>query len=616
MRVGNSWSRDVAVVMVAAAVAELEVWLSSGPRSALAVLVALASLPLLVRRRFPFAAPMLGAAVVAASPLFVRQTLFDGGAAIPVILVAGWSLGRWNDHPRAWAGLGILYVGFLAVILPAAKTGLGDVVYGSMELVAPWFAGRAMRAREAQLETLELRAVQLEGEREQRRRAALAEERLRLARELHDVTAHSISVMTVQAGGARLLLRQDPARAEEALRRVEETGRRTLAEIRRLPDLVGGTANGSSSSLAAVSSLVNEMRDAGLRVELGVEGAVRPLPAGLDLAAFRVVGGADEHVEARSIGFGIGARALRRRRAPARDRRRWDPHGRDRRRRTRSRRNARARRDLRRRVRGRSAAGWWLSRARATASRTGGRLMRARTGDWLIVVLFVVAVAEICLRVPFWGAAALLPFAPFWTLPLLGRRVHPLPSALAVLASAAISSQVSGGTVSAAMWVGMLASFAVIGLYETDSRRAWLGASVGVALLGVVAVTDQGLSLGLIVGVLLFGGLPVLAGVALRVRASREAELRELTRRLERLQEEEARIAIAEERARIAVELNEVIARAVTGMTVQAGAARLHVQCDPQRAAAAIADAEELGREALAETRRLLGVLRGAEANA
>lgn len=289
MRVGNSWSRDVAVVMVAAAVAELEVWLSSGPRSALAVLVALASLPLLVRRRFPFAAPMLGAAVVAASPLFVRQTLFDGGAAIPVILVAGWSLGRWNDHPRAWAGLGILYVGFLAVILPAAKTGLGDVVYGSMELVAPWFAGRAMRAREAQLETLELRAVQLEGEREQRRRAALAEERLRLARELHDVTAHSISVMTVQAGGARLLLRQDPARAEEALRRVEETGRRTLAEIRRLPDLVGGTANGSSSSLAAVSSLVNEMRDAGLRVELGVEGAVRPLPAGLDLAAFRVV---------------------------------------------------------------------------------------------------------------------------------------------------------------------------------------------------------------------------------------------------------------------------------------------------------------------------------------
>jgi signal transduction histidine kinase len=284
-----------AVVIASLAAGELEAWLPSGVGSkpVFSVLLAAAALPLLWRRRFPLAAPLVALAVLAGSPLLVGQALLDSGAAIPVALVAGWVLGRGNERPRALVGLAAVYVLFLVAVAGANRVGLGDAVYGSLQLVAPWLAGQAVRGREAQLRELGERATRLEREREQRRRAAAADERLRIARELHDVVAHSISVMTVQAGGARLLVESEPVRAEEALLQVEETGRLALAEMRRLPGVLGrdgrDDGGGPRAGLTSLAWLLEQVRCAGLPVELIVSGSERPLPAGLDLAAYRVV---------------------------------------------------------------------------------------------------------------------------------------------------------------------------------------------------------------------------------------------------------------------------------------------------------------------------------------
>lgn len=298
MRVGSRarrWAGDL-VVVVALAAGELEVWLSggSGSRLALSVLVVAGTLPLLLRRSFALAAPLASLAVFVGSSLFVGRALAgELGAAVPAALVAGWALGRGNERRSALLGFAGAYICFLVVILEAGRVGLGDVVYGSLQLVTPWLAGQAVRGREAQLAQLGEQTARLEREREQRARAAVANERLLIARELHDIVAHSVSLMTVQAGGARLLLENDRPRAEEALLRVEETGRRTLSEMRRLPGVLGlgagGEDRGRRASLANLSALVDEVRAAGLPVDIVVSGVTRPLPAGLDLAAYRVV---------------------------------------------------------------------------------------------------------------------------------------------------------------------------------------------------------------------------------------------------------------------------------------------------------------------------------------
>jgi len=128
---------------------------------------------------------------------------------------------------------------------------------------------------------------------EERERAAVAEERRRIARDLHDVVAHSVSVMTVQAGAARLLLDEEPKRAREPLLAVEETGRQALGEMRRLLGILrraeGKAALAPQPGLARLDDLVAQARAGGLPVELTVEGERAALPPGVDLAAYRIV---------------------------------------------------------------------------------------------------------------------------------------------------------------------------------------------------------------------------------------------------------------------------------------------------------------------------------------
>src|SRR5690606_6491429 len=134
---------------------------------------------------------------------------------------------------------------------------------------------------------------QLERERENRARIAVAEERARIARELHDVVAHSVSVMVVQASAAQRALRRDPDRSEEALEQVAATGRQSLVELRRLLGLLRGGSDDTTFApqprFAEVDALVEQFRDAGLEVTLEVEGTPRPLSSGVDLSAYRIV---------------------------------------------------------------------------------------------------------------------------------------------------------------------------------------------------------------------------------------------------------------------------------------------------------------------------------------
>jgi signal transduction histidine kinase len=160
---------------------------------------------------------------------------------------------------------------------------------------AAFFLGDLQKRRLAYMAKLEALNAQLATEQELRSRWAVAEERGRIARELHDVVAHSVSVMVVQAGAARRTLAASPDMAAAALGQIESTGRQALVEMRRLLGLLRAGERTDAAALAPqpglehLESLAAAAREAGLPVEVRVEGEPRPLPAGVDLSAYRIV---------------------------------------------------------------------------------------------------------------------------------------------------------------------------------------------------------------------------------------------------------------------------------------------------------------------------------------
>jgi signal transduction histidine kinase len=290
---------DVLIVL-AALEAALEVAFrrdsSDGPHTTLWFVVpasAVIILPLLWRRRFPFAAPasvwVLGAAC----------SFVDGRLVVfaTTVSAAGWAasflLGNLSDARQARLGLLVVLGGAGIVIYNNPKHAAGELVFVPLLFALGWLAGFALRERAQQAEAAEVRATQAEREREVAARIAVAEERARIARELHDIVAHAVSVMVLQVGAVRHKLPETLADDAEALQGVEKAGRTALTDMRRL--LAAMRREGDQAELAPqpglgrLDSLLEEVRRAGLSVELHVDGEPFPLPQAIDLSAYRIV---------------------------------------------------------------------------------------------------------------------------------------------------------------------------------------------------------------------------------------------------------------------------------------------------------------------------------------
>jgi signal transduction histidine kinase len=258
---------------------------SDSPSLWAVALTLLATLPIALRRRFPLL--VFAATLAAALVMDVRYNSFQFAGALVALYTVAAYLGRPGS-----IGVGV----GTALALPVTQfdddpTGLPEIISIYVIFAVAWILGDRIGARRGYLRELEQRAVSHEREREEHARRAAAEEQARIARELHDIITHNVSVMTVQAAAARDVFDTQPARAREALGSIESTGRGALTELRRL---LGGVRGGDGSlaplpGLARLDDLVAQVRSAGLTVELAVEGEPREVPAGVDLSAYRIV---------------------------------------------------------------------------------------------------------------------------------------------------------------------------------------------------------------------------------------------------------------------------------------------------------------------------------------
>jgi signal transduction histidine kinase len=264
---------------------EVQVFLSSHTEGApVAVIGALGlTIPIAWRRSAPLAAVSVFAASSALQAA-LGGGVYEHAPPLHLALLAGivvfYSLGAHAADRDARVGLAIGMAGYALTIVAAGHLAVDSFLWAcGLIALTPWLAGRAVRSRT-------LRAAALE-------QAAAAEERQRIAREVHDVVAHGVVLMVMQAQGARRILDQDPERAREALEAIEKTGQTALADIRRSLGILredGEPAERAPQpTLADLDELVAEMRQAGLQVELEVRGDARAVADGIDRSAYRIV---------------------------------------------------------------------------------------------------------------------------------------------------------------------------------------------------------------------------------------------------------------------------------------------------------------------------------------
>ncbi len=294
----TAWLRDhpfAGDAVLAGAAALLLVLLPAGPDDSADVVVGLAlTLPLAWRRR----APLPAAAVVIAAgllELILAPTFLAANVAAPMMVYA------LAAYAPRWAGRAGLAVGLLGAVLASVRyyglAGGGETLVLSagaiaVTVVAAWALGRLRRARLNELGALQERARLLDVERTQELRLAASTERSRIAREMHDVVAHSLSVVIAQADGGRYAGRNDPAAATGALEAISVTGRQALSDMRSLLGVLregGGSDYAPQPDVAAIGALVDDVRASGRDIDLIVEGAPRPIAAGSELAAYRIV---------------------------------------------------------------------------------------------------------------------------------------------------------------------------------------------------------------------------------------------------------------------------------------------------------------------------------------
>ncbi len=221
-----------------------------------------------------------------------------------IYLLAHYSLGRWTVGREAWAGAVLILGSMVAFAVgdasendkTLAEISLGGIAFTIGFVGGPWAAGLAIRLRRAREAALDLENHRLRTEQEQSARRAVAEERARIARELHDVVSHAISVTVLQARGARATLGRDEDAVRRALDAIEQTNTAALSDMRRLLAVLRETDGDNPPdpraplpSLAHLDRLVAQVRESGVPVDLHVDGDVRRVPPGVDLSAYRIV---------------------------------------------------------------------------------------------------------------------------------------------------------------------------------------------------------------------------------------------------------------------------------------------------------------------------------------
>jgi signal transduction histidine kinase len=267
----------------------------SAPRSLWFALPAIAImvLPIFARRRFPFGAPA-SYWVLSVAVSFVDWRLIPFAVSLFVVgLAAAFLLGNLRNAYQAGIGLVIAVAGSAIVTYNIPGHSVDELVFIPLEFAIAWVAGFALRERVEQAEAAEVRAALAERERDAAARIAVAEERARIARELHDVVAHAVSVMVLQVGAVRHKLPDAQAEDRDALGDVERAGRTALAEMRQL--LAAMRRDGDEAELVpqpgldGLDALLKEIGRAGLPVELHLAGDAVPLPRGIDLSAYRII---------------------------------------------------------------------------------------------------------------------------------------------------------------------------------------------------------------------------------------------------------------------------------------------------------------------------------------
>ncbi|MBO3752305.1 sensor histidine kinase [Streptosporangiaceae bacterium NEAU-GS5] len=261
-------------------------------------LAALCTVPLIWRRRWPFV--LLLVTTVPAASLDAMH--YNAGLASVAALILLYTVAAHRGLALSLVAMVCTALGYaVTFVVSGMDQSWADHIVATVLVLLCWVLGRSVRLRRAYLAELVDRADRLERARESDTRAARAEERSRIARELHDVVAHHVSVMTVQAAAARKMLEANPdappepgtiINAREALTAIEEMGRTAMVEMRNIVGVLrtdGPAERGPQPGLHDLPTLVEQMREAGLRTQLWLEGERKVLPPGVDLAAYRLV---------------------------------------------------------------------------------------------------------------------------------------------------------------------------------------------------------------------------------------------------------------------------------------------------------------------------------------
>ena len=281
------------VVFAGASVAEVFIVHGVRHRTAAVILALFWTLPYLARRRSPVAPPFVAAAAL--TGLGVVEGSGANNLSMPFLsaLITAVSLGVVADRRLRIAGWCAI-VGAAAVVDYRSSNHVSDFFWTTLILTLAWFFGVALASRTEQTRELRAQVAAAERDRAVAAERAAAEERTRIARELHDVVAHSVSVMVVQASGVRRLLHDDQERERDALLSVEQIGREALTEMRRMLGVMR-TGEEKPADLAPqpglryLDRLIAQVEEAGLPVTLRIEGERPELPAGIDLSAYRIV---------------------------------------------------------------------------------------------------------------------------------------------------------------------------------------------------------------------------------------------------------------------------------------------------------------------------------------